>query len=171
MRRRSTLILRQLGATECIDRAVVSTDALPTSEAITSLSPPLKVVYDAVGNLETAYDCVVDGGRAITVHPMAPLNREGKTVQVTRVQGYYVGPDVMSFKPTGNVQGYHAVPEHTTFGKLIIKNLPEMIEKGVVTPNRLEVLPGGLSGIPAGLERLKLGAVSGIKLVAHPQDN
>ncbi|KAF9026047.1 GroES-like protein [Hymenopellis radicata] len=145
--------LRQLGATVCIDRAVVSTDALPTSEAITSVSPPLKVVYDAVGNLNTAYDCVADGGQAITVLPMAPLNREGKTVEVTRVQGYYVGPD------------------HTTFGKLIMKNLPEMIEKGVVTPNRLEVLSGGLSGILTGLERLKHGEVSGVKLVAHPQDN
>ncbi|KAF9048114.1 GroES-like protein [Hymenopellis radicata] len=144
--------LRQLGATVCIDRGQVSTDALPTCEFITSISPPLKVVYDAVGVPNTAYDCVANGGQMVTVHPpwVTPLERKGKQVDVVR--------------------GYMALPEHTTFGKLIIKNLPEMLEKGVISPNRYEVLPGGLAGIPDGLGRLKRGQVSGIKLVAHPQD-
>ena len=40
----------------------------------------------------------------------------------------------------------------------------------VLQPNRVEVVPGGLAGIPAGLERLKNGSVSALKLVVHPQE-
>ncbi|KAJ7887510.1 GroES-like protein [Mycena olivaceomarginata] len=36
--------------------------------------------------------------------------------------------------------------------------------------NRIEILPNGLVGILGGLERLQKGSVSGVKLVAHPQD-
>ena len=37
-------------------------------------------------------------------------------------------------------------------------------------PNKVEVLPNGLAGIPDGLERLKQDKVSGRKLVARPQE-
>ena len=37
-------------------------------------------------------------------------------------------------------------------------------------PNHVEVLPGGLAGIPEGLKRLEEGRVSAAKLVAHPQE-
>ena len=37
-------------------------------------------------------------------------------------------------------------------------------------PNRVEILPGGLNGIVDGLERLRHNQVSGVKLVAHPQE-
>ena len=37
-------------------------------------------------------------------------------------------------------------------------------------PNRVEVLPNGLAGIPDGLERMKQDKVSGTKLIAHPQE-
>ncbi|KAJ7098715.1 chaperonin 10-like protein [Mycena belliarum] len=141
--------LTQLGATACIDRAEVPLDALPAHPALT---PPVKVVYDTIGQLNTAYDCVSEGGCVATSLPHAALDREGKNITLVRVQGYYVGPD------------------HTAFGRLIIKNLPEMLEKGVVVPNRVEVLPNGLAGIVDGLERMKKGGVSGVKLVAHPQD-
>ncbi|KAG1750734.1 chaperonin 10-like protein [Suillus lakei] len=49
-----------------------------------------------------------------------------------------------------------------------------MVEKwlseGTIQPNKYEVLPNGLVGIIGGLERMKLGQVSGTKLVAHPQE-
>ncbi|KAJ7098706.1 GroES-like protein [Mycena belliarum] len=158
--------LTQLGATACIDRAEVPLDALPAHPA---LIPPVKVVYDAIGQLNAAYDCVSEGGCVATVLPLTVLDREGKNIMLVRVQGYYVGPDVV--KPRrDDIVGYSAAPEHTAFGRLIIKNLPEMLEKGVVVPNRVEVLPNGLAGIVDGLERMKNGGVSGVKLVAHPQD-
>ena len=34
----------------------------------------------------------------------------------------------------------------------------------------MEVLPGGLSGIVEGLERMKKDLVSGKKLIAHPPE-
>ena len=37
-------------------------------------------------------------------------------------------------------------------------------------PNKVEVLPGGLEGIPDGLERLRNKGVSGVKLVVRPED-
>ena len=37
-------------------------------------------------------------------------------------------------------------------------------------PNRTEVLPGGLEGVVAGLERLRNKQVSGVKLVVLPQE-
>jgi hypothetical protein len=40
----------------------------------------------------------------------------------------------------------------------------------VMQPNKHEVLPNGLKGIIGGLQRMRLGQVSGTKLVAHPQE-
>jgi hypothetical protein len=37
-------------------------------------------------------------------------------------------------------------------------------------PNPVEVLPGGLSGIVDGLERMRANQVSGKKLVVKPQE-
>ncbi|KAJ6483815.1 hypothetical protein C8R47DRAFT_1048828 [Mycena vitilis] len=62
------------------------------------------------------------------------------------------------------------LPAHTVFGKYIISELPKLVEKGLIVPNRIEVLPKGLAGIPDALERMKAGTVSGVKLVAHRQD-
>ncbi|TEB33453.1 hypothetical protein FA13DRAFT_1789900 [Coprinellus micaceus] len=45
-----------------------------------------------------------------------------------------------------------------------------LVEEGDVKPLRVEVLPDGLKGIPEGLKRLEEDKVSGVKLVAHPQD-
>ena len=39
-----------------------------------------------------------------------------------------------------------------------------------VKPNKVEVLPGGLAGIPEGLKRMEEDKVSGTKLVARPQE-
>ncbi|KAJ7123706.1 GroES-like protein [Mycena epipterygia] len=156
--------LEKLGATECVDRAVVPVDSLAT------LISPVKVVFDATGALNAAYDCAMDGGSVVTVRPGIKWDREGKKLTLVSVIGYYAGPDVVKNKD--NVPAFAArKPEHTTFGKLIIKNLPEMLAKGVITANRCEVLPNGLAGIPPALERLQKGGVSGVKLVAHPQDS
>ncbi|KAJ6560432.1 GroES-like protein [Mycena capillaripes] len=162
--------LKQLGATECIDRAEVPIDSLA---AHPTLRTPVKVVYD-IGSgpsLNAAYDCVAANGGIVTVQPMTPLERDvaAKNLVLVRVQGYYAGPDVMKFK-RDNVAGYIVTPEHSTFGRLIIKNLPQMVEKRVISANRYEVLPNGVAGILEGLERMQKGSVRGIKLVAHPQD-
>ncbi|KAJ7639349.1 hypothetical protein FB45DRAFT_1055481 [Roridomyces roridus] len=154
--------LRKSGATEVVDRT-----AVPLEELV--VSPPVKVVFDAVGaGFKAACECVVDGGCIVTVNSM-PLeeNLTGKTVTVSQAQGYYYGPDLVGPK-RNDVLGYLAVPEHTTFGKMIMRELPEMLAKGVVAANPMEVLLNGVPGIIEGLERLEKGSVSGVKLLAHP---
>ncbi|KAG2128171.1 hypothetical protein BD769DRAFT_1628167 [Suillus cothurnatus] len=46
----------------------------------------------------------------------------------------------------------------------------QWLSEGTIQPNKYEVLPNGLEGVIGGLERLKLGQVSGTKLVARPQE-
>ncbi|KAJ7895497.1 GroES-like protein [Mycena olivaceomarginata] len=141
--------LKELGATEYIDRGEVPLEKLV-------VTPPVKVVYDAspvlAGALNAAYDSVVDGGKVTTVRPQAQTDRESRGITVVRCAGLYAGPD------------------HTSFGKLMIEELPKMIEQGALVPNRVEVLPNGLASVPDALERMKAGGVSGVKLVAHPQE-
>ncbi|KAF8214076.1 GroES-like protein [Mycena galopus ATCC 62051] len=160
--------LKQLGATECIDRAEVPVDSLA---AHISVSAPVKVVFDSTGNQNEAYDCVVDGGSIATADWSVKMDRdlEKKKVTWVPVMGFLAGPDVLKIKRQGVTRPL-GTPGHTAFGRLIIKNLPEMLKKGVITGNRCEVLPNGLAGIVGGLERLQKGSVSGVKLVAHPQD-
>jgi hypothetical protein len=173
--------LKELGATECIDRGEVPIEALV-------VSPPVKVVYDATftGALEAAYDSVVDGGKVTTVRPDAKTEREGRGVTLVRCVGFYAGPDMM---PAIGDHHLPVIAEHSTFGRLLIKELPKMLEKGAIVvrvfcfcftlrhglhtfqPNRIEVLPKGLAGIPDALKRMKAGGVSGVKLVAHPQES
>jgi hypothetical protein len=177
--------LKQLGATEFVDRVEVPVASLAAHPA---LSPPVKVVYDVGNAPNEAYDCVADGGSIATAVWAEKLDRnvKGKKVTLVSAMGYIAGADVMKLK-RDDVVGYLGTPEHTVFGRLIIKNLPEMLKKGVVVvwihlffhqivhpagfqANRIEILPNGLVGILRGLERLQKGSVSGVKLVAHPQD-
>ncbi|KAF7352369.1 GroES-like protein [Mycena venus] len=161
--------LKQLGATECIDRVEVPIESLA---AHPTLSPLVNVVYDVAGAQNEAFDCVAEGGSIVTAVWTANLDRdlERKKVTLVPVMGFLAGPDAMGFK-RDDVTGYAATPEHTAFGKLIIKNLPEMLKKGAITANRYEILPNGVAGILEGMERLQKGSVTGVKLVAHPQES
>ncbi|KAJ6503875.1 chaperonin 10-like protein [Mycena sanguinolenta] len=156
--------LKQLGATECIDRGDVPVEKLV-------VKPPVKVVYDATftGALDAAYDSLVDGGKVATVRPGAKTEREARGITLVHCFGFYAGPELMP--PIGDPAHWQASVEHTIFGKHIIEELPKMLEKGIIVPNRIEVLPNGVAGIPAALERMKAGGVSGVKLIAHPQES
>ncbi|KAJ6560400.1 chaperonin 10-like protein [Mycena capillaripes] len=161
--------LRQLGATECIDRAAVPLDSLSTHLSLTSA---VNVVYHTVDPtaLSAAYDCVAEGGRIVSALHGTPLDRK-PAVTFVSVRGFIAGADIMSLKSkTEDVLGFLATPQHSTFGKLIMENLPKMLEKGIIVANRYEVLPNGVAGILEGMGRLQKETVSGVKLVAHPQD-
>ncbi|KAJ7676589.1 hypothetical protein DFH06DRAFT_976173 [Mycena polygramma] len=137
--------LKELGATDFVDRAEVPVDSLATQGVLTS---PVNVVYYAIdpSALNTTWDCVAEGGAVATAQPGAPLDRDVAAKKVTRSRTLQI------FEP------------------LIKENLPKLLKQGVITSNRYEVLPNGLAGIVGGLERLQNGSVSGVKLVAHPQD-
>ncbi|KAJ7768674.1 hypothetical protein DFH07DRAFT_1058321 [Mycena maculata] len=134
--------LKHRGATEFIDRA----DGSLTDLAV---HPPVKVVYD-------------------TTFGTGALNA-ARTVGLVHVQGFFAGPDVTH--PSTTMKGHPACPEYTPFGKLLMKNLPEMLKTGVIVPYRVEVVPNGLAKIPAALDKMKAGGVSDVELVAHPHDS
>ncbi|GLB40698.1 putative groES-like protein [Lyophyllum shimeji] len=57
----------------------------------------------------------------------------------------------------------------TTRGLALHAHLTGLLEKGLIKPDRVEVLLGGLRGVVGGLERIKAGQASGIKLILRPQ--
>ncbi|KAH9919388.1 chaperonin 10-like protein [Fomitopsis serialis] len=63
----------------------------------------------------------------------------------------------------------HERPEQPQGGASLYSKVTVLLEEGVIKPNPVEVLPNGLEGIIAGLEKLKQG-VSNVKLVGHPQE-
>jgi len=56
--------------------------------------------------------------------------------------------------------------ERAELGPAVAK-LAALVAEGKLRPSPVEVVAGGLKGIPEGLEKLKKGAVSGAKLVAE----
>ncbi|KAK7046436.1 GroES-like protein [Favolaschia claudopus] len=156
--------LKELGATEFIDRKDVPIENL-------AVKPQVKVVYDCAGSLDAAIDSVVDGGIVSTAVPRAKPTRDYAARKITLNShfGFYAGPELM--KPLGDPAHYPSRPEHTEFGKILIRELPKLIEQGLVVGNRVEVLPNGVAGVPDALDRMAAGGVSGVKLVAHPQES
>ncbi|KAA1476154.1 GroES-like protein [Dentipellis sp. KUC8613] len=59
---------------------------------------------------------------------------------------------------------------HVNLALDLIANAADWFKEGRLKPNPVTVRPGGLSGIPAGLEFMKAGKVSGTKLVYRVAD-
>lgn len=147
--------LATLGITDIIDRGTTPLNQL--SLAVKKLTcDPLLVVFDALGFPEAqqaGYDMLSKGGQVMTINnDQRPQKSES---------------DGKIFK---EVLGTVHLPAQSEFGRRMFRSLGKFIDEGVIKPNRLEVLPHGLSGIVAGLDRLKNNQVSAVKLVAHPQD-
>ncbi|KAH9834074.1 chaperonin 10-like protein [Rhodofomes roseus] len=148
---RNTESLKGLGATHVLDRNL-SKDAL-IAEVAKIASAPVKVVWDTVSEAETqnvGYAIVASGGTLVIVLNDAVQN---KTADKRIVQ------------TLGNTN----IPQNRKVGASLYSKLPALLEGGTIKPNPVEVLPNGLEGIIAGLNKLKQG-VSYVKLVAHPQD-
>ncbi|THU82643.1 GroES-like protein [Dendrothele bispora CBS 962.96] len=147
--------LKSLGAKEVIDRKTVSFSDLPaTVKKLTST--PIEVVYDTVSSAESqqaGYDALTNGGQMVITLSDAVKNKlDGDGKKVHGVFG-------------------SAHPEsHREFGRIVFGKLPKLLEEGAIVPNRVEELLNGLEGIVDGLKRIKNNEVSGVKLVAHPQE-
>jgi hypothetical protein len=48
--------------------------------------------------------------------------------------------------------------------------LIQRVDSNIVQPNKVEVLQGGLSAVQQGVDRIKTGKVSGVKLVVRVGD-
>ncbi|KAI0326872.1 hypothetical protein GY45DRAFT_1328443 [Cubamyces sp. BRFM 1775] len=62
------------------------------------------------------------------------------------------------------------MPENRRVGVELYARLTEWLQTGKLVPNKVEVLPNGLAGIPGGLKRLENNMVSGKKLIARPHE-
>ncbi|KAL5486256.1 hypothetical protein ACEPAI_7302 [Sanghuangporus weigelae] len=143
-------LLKSLGATHVIDR---NTDVPAEAKKIIS-DAQVELIYDAVSEEVTqnqAWDLLAPGGTLVIILP-AKVDK-GKYKDKTLLD-----PVV------GNV---HA-PQTRQIGISLYSKLSGLLESGAIKPNRVEVIPNGLAGIPDGLDRLRKNKVSGKKLIARP---
>ncbi|KAF5326959.1 hypothetical protein D9619_004334 [Psilocybe cf. subviscida] len=145
--------LKSLGATHVFDRKLSATEL---KAAISAICPiPLKYAFDAISIPETqeiAHNALDEGGQIAIISPIAISPADGKSAR--RVIGLLRTPKNRELLETL----YH-------------DKISGWLESGVIKPNNVEVLPGGLKGIPEGLERLQAGKVSRSKLIARPHED
>ncbi|KLO10292.1 GroES-like protein [Schizopora paradoxa] len=141
-------LAKSMGATHVIDR-----NADLVSEARKILDDPIDIVYDTVSSKETqaqSLDLVAPGGQVIST----------LFLQVDKADY----PD----KSITEIYADLHLPNLRALGVSLYGKLTELLASGALKPNRVEVLPNGLAGIPAGLKRMERNEVSGMKLVVKP---
>jgi len=149
---RNTEFLVSLGATHVLDRNLAA-DVL-SSEIKKISAAPVELVYDAVfefaDEVSIAQSLVAPGGQLVIVT---------------------IDPDAREkFSTAKHAFGIANVPFMREVAASLYAHLTELLEEGSIKPNHVEVLPGGLAGIPDGLERLKAGQISRLKLIARPHE-
>ncbi|KAF5342057.1 hypothetical protein D9611_002077 [Ephemerocybe angulata] len=153
-----TEYLKSFGATHVLNRNLPLDAFLAALMEIEGL-PKLEYAYDAIGELESSFryalEAVVPSSSSIVVTVNPRLEHGTLELKGRRVSG---------FTSEKNSEG-NAGLIMDLFGAL-----PGLLEKGLVKGHRFEVLPRGLAGIPDGLARLERKEISGLKLVAHPDE-
>ncbi|KAG1844072.1 chaperonin 10-like protein [Suillus subalutaceus] len=146
-------LVRKYGATHFFDRNLSGKQLKAAISKITD--SPIGIVYDAISLPETqsvGWELLANNGTLVLTLAGSVKEDEGKGRKVISTFG---------------------VP-HTPQNVELCSSSWAVVEKwlleGAIKPNKYEVLPNGLEGIIGGLERMKLGQVSGTKLVAHPQE-
>lgn len=145
--------LKSLGATHVIDRSV-SGSALASEIGTVTQNAPIKYAVDSISLADTqqaAYDLVAPGGQVAVFLPI--LAKTTKEKDIFHVLGLIRDPPNIKLLETF----YH-------------DNFERLLKEGAIKPNRVEVLPNGLAGVPDGLKRLEADQVSRLKLVARPQE-
>ncbi|CAL1717316.1 unnamed protein product [Somion occarium] len=147
-------LAKALGATHVLNRNLSTKELLREVKKITA--EPIQYVFNTIGSKptqETSYGVLAPGGTLIQV--VASLLDQDKLVSEKKV--LYIG---------GN---FH-FPPNRLLGAGLYSRLTDLFESGVLKPNNVEVIPGGLAAIPDALERLKKGEVSARKLIVHPPE-
>ncbi|KAL5504375.1 hypothetical protein ACEPAH_8449 [Sanghuangporus vaninii] len=144
-------LLKSIGATHVIDRK--SPDVSSEVRKILN-GAPLELLYDAVSREEQeSWDLIAPGGTLIIV----------SLVKVDKNSERYKNKTVIN-----TIFGSAYIPDLREMGVSLYSKLTGLLETGAIKPNRVEVLPNGLAGIPDGLDKLRKNQVSGKKLVARP---
>ncbi|ORY75412.1 chaperonin 10-like protein [Protomyces lactucae-debilis] len=156
-------LLKELGADEVFDYA----DASWPEKAAEAAKGQLKLALDCISEGETTLNVAKalssEGGKITTLLPpqkkdeIAKLNSK-ITADMTLI--YTVFGRSFSYGPFE----FHASEEDKAFWVKTLEALPEMLEKGVIKPNKVTLLDGGLDGILAGFKRQQEGGVSAEKL-------
>ncbi|CZR61994.1 related to zinc-binding oxidoreductase ToxD [Phialocephala subalpina] len=130
----------------------------------------LTLVFDTITTTSSAKICAA----AISTLPSPPLEKKiyvnlmGIDFPCSDVENIFFLGYTMSgeaFEIEG--EKWDAVPEDYELGKKFISFSEKLLEEGVVRGHPVRMLEGGLEGILGGMEELKQGRVSGVKLVAR----
>ncbi|KAI0355517.1 GroES-like protein [Trametes cingulata] len=157
----NTELLKSLGATHVLDRHRSNESILAELPTLTG-GKPIHFAFAAYllsgpEPLRLARDALAPGGALGIVAPGPERFPED-------CQNPGEG------KRVGYVYGSPLVPSNRECGREMFEHLTGWLEKGLLKPNPIEVLPNGLAGIQEGLDRMKAGKISGKKLVARPQE-
>ncbi|KDR68605.1 hypothetical protein GALMADRAFT_1037218 [Galerina marginata CBS 339.88] len=147
-------VLKPLGATNILDRNLPADSLIAEVNKLTE-GKPIKLIFDTVASESTqqvGVDILSSGGKMVLVGAATVKVPEDKMVNY--------------------IVGVASLPHNTELLKTLYHDkISELLEKGIIKTNTVEVLPNGLAGIPDGLARMEANKVSASKLVAHPQDN
>ena len=166
--------LKSIGATHVLDRSLPPADVLVELPELSG-GQPIEYAFDAISAPETqhlAYDALAPGGAMITTQPFSEAiladkeKRDGGSKKVARPYAT-ANLELIARLTEWLEKGYLVVCSGSCL-RMRVRTHDAWID--FVQPNKIEVLPNGLAGIPEGLERMKQGKVSGIKLVVRPQE-
>ncbi|KDR68597.1 hypothetical protein GALMADRAFT_256879 [Galerina marginata CBS 339.88] len=147
-----TEFLKSLGATHVLDRNLPAGDLITEVKKIAG--KPIDIVYDSISLADTQHvglDLLASGGQLVTVLQPTGKVPEDKTVIAAL--------------------GIPRLPHNIELLETLYHDkISGFLEKGIIKANNVEVLPGGLAGIVDGLARMEADKVSGLKLVARPNE-
>ncbi|KAF4614445.1 hypothetical protein D9613_002495 [Agrocybe pediades] len=153
---KNTAALKKLGATHVISRDLSTEEVLAEISKITP--KPVEYTFDAV---------IYESTQQLAVDVVAHAPNGGTAAIATyRINVKVPSDKVKVAKVFGGVTPFN----YELFKTLYHDTLHGWVEKGLIIPNRVEVLPGGLSGIDNGLKRLEADEVSRLKLVVRPHE-
>ncbi|THH20823.1 hypothetical protein EUX98_g8508 [Antrodiella citrinella] len=140
-------LVTSLRATHIINRNAPLADLADSINVITL--KPITVIFDAVSSPETqiaSYKVLADDGSLVIVHYMSVPEAE-----LVKELKFMIG----------------IAPNFKEFGKILYEHLGDLVENGDLKPNKVELVQGGLTGVPDALDRVRKNAVSATKLVVQ----
>ncbi|KAG1781770.1 chaperonin 10-like protein [Suillus placidus] len=141
------------GATHFFDRHLSGNQLAAAISKVTD--SPIRIVFDTISLPETqsvGWGLLAQNGILVLTLPASVKEDEGK-----------------GRKAVSTIGSPHLPHNHELF-RSSWAMVEKWLSKGIIQPNNHEILPNGLEGIIGGLERMRMGQVSGTKLVAHPQE-
>ncbi|KAJ3539684.1 hypothetical protein NMY22_g4629 [Coprinellus aureogranulatus] len=143
--------VKSLGATHVLDRRL-SVDALLEELKKIDGLPKFEYAYDAFGrpdsSLLQAMSVLAPNGKAVTVSPRVQFElKDGKTLSKFSAE--------------------KKIPENQPHLHLLFREATRLLESGLIKPQKVDILPGGLPAVKDGLKRIENGQVSAVKMVVR----